>query len=95
MQQASRMVLSGSALNASETVTNGFAFGAAAAGELLDEALVLAEQIAVHQIPALVANERFIGHGREEAIAQAWSSERAAMLEMADQIGPIGWKVDS
>jgi enoyl-CoA hydratase/carnithine racemase len=92
MQQASWMVLSGSALNASEAVASGFAFGAAAAGQSLDEALVLAEQIAVHQIPALVANKRLIRHGREEAIAQAWSRERSAMLEMADQIGPIGWK---
>jgi hypothetical protein len=38
-----------------------------------------------------VANKRLIRHGREEAIAQAWSRERAAMLEMADQIGSIGW----
>jgi hypothetical protein len=76
-------------------VANGFAFAAAPAGRALEEALVLAEQVAAHHIPALMANKRLIRDGWADAIARAWSRERAAMVEVADQIGPIGGKTDS
>jgi len=95
MQQASWMLLSGRGLNANEAVANGFAFAAAAAGQALDEALVLAEQIAAHKTSALMVNKRLIRQGWAEAIEEAWSRERAAMLELAEQVGPIGWKADS
>jgi enoyl-CoA hydratase/carnithine racemase len=94
MQQASWMILSGRGLNASEAVANGFAFAAAAAGQALDDALVLAEQMAAHETRALMVNKRLIRQGWAEAIEQAWSRERAAMLELAEQVGPIGWKAD-
>jgi enoyl-CoA hydratase/carnithine racemase len=94
MQHASWMILSGRALNATAAIDNGFAFAASAAGQALDEALALAEQIAVHETAALVVNKRLIRQGWAEAIEQAWSRERAAMLELAEQVGPIGWKAD-
>lgn len=94
MQQASWMILSGRGLNASEAVANGFAFAAAAAGQALDDALVLAAQMAAHETRALMVNKRLIRQGWAEAIEQAWSRERAAMLELAEQVGPIGWKAD-
>jgi enoyl-CoA hydratase/carnithine racemase len=95
MQQASWMILSGRGLNATEAMANGFAFAASAPGQALDEALALAEQIAGHETAALVVNKRLIRQGWAEAIEQAWSRERAAMLELADQVGPIGWQADS
>lgn len=94
MQQASWMILSGRGLSAHEAVANGFAFAAAAAGHALDEALVLAEQMAAHRTTALMVNKRLIRQGWAEAIEQAWSRERAAMLELAQQVGPIGWEAD-
>ena len=92
MQQASWMVLSGRGISASEAVANGFALATASAGQALDDALVLAEQMAVHATPALVANKRLLRQGWVEAIAETWDRERAAMLAMAEQVGPIGWK---
>lgn len=94
MQQASWMILSGRGLNASEAVANGFAFSAAADGEALDDALVLAEQLAAHETRALMVNKGLIRQDWAEAIEKAWSRERAAMLELAEQVGAIGWKAD-
>jgi enoyl-CoA hydratase/carnithine racemase len=94
MQQASWMILSGRGLNASEAVANGFAFAAVPTGQVLDEALVLAQQMAAHDTTALVVNKRLIREGWAESIEQAWGRERAAMLELAEQVGPIGWKAD-
>jgi hypothetical protein len=41
-----------------------------------------------------MVNKRLIRQGWAEAIEQTWSRERAAMLELAEQVGPIGWKAD-
>jgi enoyl-CoA hydratase/carnithine racemase len=94
MQQASWMVLSGHGISASEAVANGFALASASPGRALDDALVLAEQMAVHATPALVANKRLLRQGWAEALAETWDRERAAMLDMAEQVGPIGWTTE-
>jgi len=88
------MVLSGHGISASEAVANGFALATASPGRALDDALVLAEQMAVHATPALVANKRLLRQGWAEALAQTWDRERAAMLDMAEQVGPIGWTTE-
>jgi enoyl-CoA hydratase/carnithine racemase len=91
LQQASWMVLSARGLNAAEAVACGFALARTPAGQAFNEALVLAEQIAVHETSALVANKRLLRYGWPEAVAEAWDRERTAMLTMAEHVGPIGW----
>ncbi len=92
MQQASWMMLSGIGLSASEAVANGFALSTAAAGQALDDALVLAERMAACATAALVANKRLLRQGWADAIAESWDRERAAMLDLGERLGPIGWK---
>lgn len=92
MQHASWMMLSGMGLSATEAVANGFALATACTGEALDDALVLAERMAAHATPALVANKRLLRQGWADAIAETWERERATMLDLAGQLGPIAWK---
>jgi hypothetical protein len=54
--------------------------------------MVLAEQFARHNTAALVANKRLLREGWAETIVRVWDRERAAMLNLAERIGPIGSK---
>jgi len=90
-QQASWMVLSGTALTGREAVATGLAFSRAPAGGALGEALALAQRIAVHSVDALVANKRLLRHGFADRILETWRREKEAMLAIADTLGPIGW----
>ena len=44
--------------------------------------------------PALVVNKRLLRHGWADHLAEVWQREKAAMLAIADQVGPIGWSGD-
>jgi len=55
-QQATWMMLSGSALSADDALRNGFALARSPAGESLTQALTIARALAVHSGDALVAN---------------------------------------
>jgi len=92
MQAASWMVLSGAALTADEAVHHGFALAKAPAGRAVDEALVMAAQMAAHTVTALVANKALLRHGWPEAVDEVWEREKASMLAVAEQLGPIGWE---
>jgi len=90
-QQAAWMVLSGSALSAEDAVANGFALARAPEGRALDDAVALAGQIAANDVAALVANKGLLRHGWAEEIAGVWQREKAAMVEIAQQLGSFGW----
>ena len=92
LQQASWLVLSAEPIDADTAVANGFAFSKAGAGEALDAALALARRIAVHPLPAVVANKQLLRHGRATAIEEVWRREKAAMQAITEQLGPIGWE---
>ena len=94
MQQATWMVLSGRAFDADEAVTTGFALAKAPAGGAVAEAMDRAHQLAVHGVPALVANKRLLRRGWAERIAEAWQHEKLATLAIADEVGPTGWSDD-
>jgi len=85
-------VLSAEPIDADTAVANGFAFSKAGAGEALDAALALARRIAVHPLPAVVANKQLLRHGRATAIEEVWRREKAAMQAITEQLGPIGWE---
>jgi enoyl-CoA hydratase/carnithine racemase len=91
MQQASWMVLSGSALDARAAVANGFALALAPAGTVVAAALDRAQEIAAHPIAALVANKRLLREGWAQAIEAVWIREKEAMKAVAEELGPIGW----
>jgi enoyl-CoA hydratase/carnithine racemase len=91
MQTAAWMVLSGAALTADEAVHYGFALAKAPAGRAVDEALSMAAQMAAHTVTALVANKRLLRHGWPEAVDEVWEREKASMLAVAEELGPIGW----
>jgi enoyl-CoA hydratase/carnithine racemase len=91
MQAAAWMVLSGAALTADEAVHYGFALAKAPAGRAVDEALSMAAQMAAHTVTALVANKRLLRHGWPEAVDEVWEREKASMLAVAEELGPIGW----
>ncbi|HUI03395.1 MAG TPA: enoyl-CoA hydratase-related protein [Acidimicrobiales bacterium] len=90
-QRAAWLVLSGAPLTADEAVDSGFAFRRAPQGRALEEALAVAGQIAAHRVPALIANKRLLRHGVAQRIDEVWQREKAAMAELARELGPIGW----
>ncbi len=63
----------------------------APAGHVLDAALSVAMDMAAHRVPALVANKALLRHGWAEQVVEVWEREKAAMADMAGQLGPIGW----
>jgi enoyl-CoA hydratase/carnithine racemase len=91
LQQASWMIFSGAPLDADAAVANGFALAKAEAGRAVDETLALARLVASHPVAALVANKRLLRHGWAETIDEVWQREKAAMMAIADELGPIGW----
>jgi enoyl-CoA hydratase/carnithine racemase len=90
-QQAMWMVLSGRFFTADEVVANGFALAKAPAGQAYDEAMKLADQLATHEIAALVANKALLREGWARQIEDVWVREQAAMKAIAQELGPIGW----
>jgi len=42
-------------------------------------------------VPALIANKRLLRHGVAQRIDEVWQREKAAMAELARELGPIGW----
>ncbi len=90
-QQAAWIVLSGAPLGAEEAVATGFALARAADGQVLDEAVTLAQRVAAHSVAALVANKRLLRAGWAEQVIEVWQREKAAMAAMAQELGPIGW----
>jgi enoyl-CoA hydratase/carnithine racemase len=90
-QQASWMMLSGSALSADDAVATGFAFARAPVGHALVRALTIAGALAAHDVDALIANKALLREGFATRIAEVWQREKAAMAVMAQKLGPIGW----
>jgi len=90
-QQASWMMLSGSALSADQAVATGFALARADPGRALADALTVAAALAAHDVDALVANKALLREGVAPRVAEVWRREKAAMAEMARKLGPIGW----
>ncbi len=90
-QQASWMMLSGSALSAEDAVATGFAFARAPVGHALVRALTIAGALAAHNVDALMANKALLRVGYETRVAEVWKREKAAMATMAQKLGPIGW----
>jgi enoyl-CoA hydratase/carnithine racemase len=90
-QQASWIVLSGTALSADDAVACGLALARAPTGGAVDEALARAGRLAVHSVAALVANKGLLRHGFAERIVEVWEREKEAMAAMARELGPIGW----
>jgi enoyl-CoA hydratase/carnithine racemase len=91
LQQASWMMLSASPLSAADAVDSGFALTRAPAGQALGEALGLAGRLAAHTVDALVANKGLLRHGYADRVTEVWRREKAAMAEIAQKLGPIGW----
>ncbi|HXW36045.1 MAG TPA: enoyl-CoA hydratase/isomerase family protein [Acidimicrobiales bacterium] len=89
-QNATWMMLSGAPLSASEAVKVGFAFTEAPEGTSVEESLALAEQLAVHEVAALVANKALLRDGFADQIAVVWEREKKAMLSIAQELGSIG-----
>jgi enoyl-CoA hydratase/carnithine racemase len=94
-QRASWLMLSGSALSAGDAVASGYALAQAAAGRALEETLAFAQAVAVHSIPALVANKRLLREGWADRIDETWQREKTAMAVLADELGPMGWSAES
>ncbi len=90
-QQATWMMLSGSALSADDAVGNGFALARSAAGEALTQALTVARARAIHSGDALVANKALLRQGSADRIDEVWQREKVAMASIAQKLGPIGW----
>jgi enoyl-CoA hydratase/carnithine racemase len=90
-QQAAWLFLSGSSLDADQAVANGFALAKARAGQVVDDALALANQLAAHPIPALVANKRLLRQGWASTIDAVWQREKEAMSLLAQELGSFGW----
>jgi len=91
MQLASWMVLSGTSLSAGDALRIGLALAETPAGQVVDEALVLAQQMAAHSVAALVANKALLRHGWAERVDEVWQREKAAMARLSAELGPIGW----
>jgi enoyl-CoA hydratase/carnithine racemase len=89
-QQAMFMVLSGRKFTADEVVANGFALAKAPSGQAYAEAMRLAEDLAVHQVAALVANKALLREGWARQITEVWDREQEAMKAIALELGPIG-----
>ncbi len=94
-QQASWLMLSGSALSAESAVDIGFALASSPAGEALAQALTVARSLATHNVEALVANKALLRDGFPARIAEVWQREKAAMASMAQKLGPIGWSASA
>ena len=94
-QQASWMMLSGSALSADDAVACGFALARAPAGEVVEQALSMAQSLAVHNVDALIANKGLLREGFAQRINDVWQREKAAMAAMSAKLGPIGWSGSS
>ncbi|HVA04341.1 MAG TPA: enoyl-CoA hydratase/isomerase family protein [Acidimicrobiales bacterium] len=90
-QQASWMMLSGSAINAEDAVATGFAFARAPVGHALVRALAMAAALAAHDIDALMANKALLREGFATRVAEVWQREKSAMAALAQKLGPIGW----
>jgi enoyl-CoA hydratase/carnithine racemase len=91
MQQAMWMVLSGAPMSADAAVRNGFALSRARAGHAVEEALAVAARLAEHHVAALIANKRLLRQGQTAQILDVWQREKAAMAQMAEELGSIGW----
>ena len=90
-QQAFWMVMSGAPVTATEAAAAGLASSVAGVGRALDDALALAQRIAAHRLPALIANKRLLRAGWAERIEEVWARESATMKELAAELGSIGW----
>jgi enoyl-CoA hydratase/carnithine racemase len=90
-QQAAWMVLSGASLSADSAVACGFAIAKASTGRVVDDAMQRARQMAVHAVPALVANKQLLRAGVVEHVGAAWEREKATMARLAHELGPFGW----
>ncbi len=90
-QQAAWLVLSGAALDARQAVACGLALTGAAPGTALDVAVVRAEEMAAHDVRALMANKRLLRQGWAEQVTEVWTREKEAMVAMAGELGSIGW----
>ena len=51
----------------------------------------MAEQLAAHEIAALVANKALLREGWAQQITEVWDREQEAMKAIALELGPIGW----
>ncbi len=91
IQQATWLLLSSQPMGADQAVATGLALAKAGRGRALEHALSIAGAVAEHPVPALAANKRLLREGWAEAITEAWTRERRAMLELAEEVGPIGW----
>ena len=85
------MVLSAEPFGADEAVATGFALAKADAGRAVEEAMRRAQLIASNGRAALTVNKRLLRRGWAEHIVEAWGIEKQAMLDLAKQVGPIGW----
>jgi len=90
-QQASWTVLSGAPLSAADAVACGLALRRAPAGGALEDAVVLAAALGAHPVAALVANKQLLRAGMAEQVATVWAREKAAMVALAEQLGPLRW----
>jgi enoyl-CoA hydratase/carnithine racemase len=90
MQRAMWMMMSASPLDAAAAVASGFALATAPTGQVLEDTLALAREVAAHQVAALIANKRLLRQGWAGEIDAAWQRERAAMQAIAEELGPIG-----
>ena len=51
----------------------------------------MAEELAAHEIAALVANKALLREGWAQQITEVWDREQTAMKAIAEELGPIGW----
>lgn len=91
-QRANWIVLSGERLSAAQAVEHGLALAEAPAGRVVEVALERAGQVAAHSTPALVANKALLRNGWAESVRETWVREKAAMVALAKEVGPIGWR---
>jgi enoyl-CoA hydratase/carnithine racemase len=90
-QHAAWIVLSGAPLSADDAVACGFVIAKASAGRAVDDTMQRARQIAVHAVPALVANKQLLRAGVVEHVGAAWEREKATMARLAQELGSFGW----
>jgi enoyl-CoA hydratase/carnithine racemase len=81
-QRAAHVLFASPWLTASEAVDHGIALRVVPAGNLLDEALALAEQVAAAELPALRAIKATMLAGRDDAVTAARRREDAAFAEV-------------
>jgi len=94
-QLASWMVLSATTLSAGDALRIGLALAQTPEGQVVEEAMVLAQQVAAHRVAALVANKALLRNGWADMIDEVWQREKAAMMSLAEELGSIGWSIGS